>query len=52
MVMIRINAYWQNVVLGFIIILAVGMDQYKRANMERGRKLEKPQSGGVEHGAS
>jgi ribose/xylose/arabinose/galactoside ABC-type transport system permease subunit len=55
MVMIRINAYWQNVVLGIIIILAVGMDQYKRINMERGRKSERQQdekAGGVKHGAS
>jgi len=53
MVMIRINAYWQNVVLGIIIILAVGMDQYKRINMERGhRKIEKIKAGGDPYAAS
>lgn len=41
MVMLRISAYWQNVVLGFIIILAVGIDQYKRRNAERqGKKRQ------------
>ena len=35
MVMLRINAFYQNIVLGIIIILAVGFDQYKRRNMER-----------------
>ena len=30
MVMLKISAYWQNLVIGAIIIIAVGMDQLKR----------------------
>lgn len=31
MIMLRISAYWQNIVVGAIIILAVGIDQHRRA---------------------
>jgi len=30
MIVIRVSAYWQSIVVGVIIILAVGIDQYKR----------------------
>lgn len=30
MVLMRISVYWQNVVVGMIIILAVGIDEYRR----------------------
>lgn len=30
MVLMKISAYWQNLVVGIIIILAVGIDQYRR----------------------
>lgn len=31
MVLVKISAYWQNVVVGIVIIMAVGMDQLRRA---------------------
>ena len=31
MVLVKINAYWQNVVVGVIIILAVGIDMFQRS---------------------
>lgn len=31
MVLMKISAYWQNLVVGAIIILAVGLDQFRRA---------------------
>jgi ribose/xylose/arabinose/galactoside ABC-type transport system permease subunit len=33
MIMLRISAYWQNIVVGAIIILAVGIDQYRRSGL-------------------
>lgn len=36
MIMLRISAYWQNIVVGAIIILAVGVDQYRRSNLAKG----------------
>lgn len=30
MIMMRISAYWQNLVVGVIIVVAVGIDQYRR----------------------
>ena len=30
MILMRVSAYWQNVVIGFIIIIAVAIDQYRR----------------------
>ena len=37
MTMIRVNAYWQRVVIGIVIILAVGMDTFKRKRMSGGK---------------
>ncbi|KLU58639.1 ribose transport system permease protein RbsC [Peptococcaceae bacterium CEB3] len=33
MIMMRISAYWQNLVVGVIIVVAVGIDQYRRRKM-------------------
>ena len=37
MTMIKVNAYWQRVVIGIVIILAVGMDTFKRKRMSGGK---------------
>lgn len=37
MTMIRINAYWQNIVVGVIIILAVAIDTIRRAKLSGGK---------------
>lgn len=37
MTMIKVNAYWQRVVIGVVIILAVGMDTYKRKHLSGGK---------------
>jgi predicted ABC-type sugar transport system permease subunit len=29
-VLMKISAYWQNLVIGAVIILAVGLDQFRR----------------------
>jgi len=33
MVLMKISPYWQNIVIGWIMILAVGIDQYRRSKM-------------------
>jgi ribose transport system permease protein len=33
MVLVGISPYWQNVVLGAIMIIAVGLDQLRRARL-------------------
>lgn len=33
MLMVRINPFWQNVVIGVIMIFAVTIDQYRRSKM-------------------
>ena len=48
MVMLSINAYWQSIVSGGIIIAAVGMDQYKRLRINNRKQKVKnvsPQAG-------
>lgn len=37
MTMIKVNAYWQRVAIGIVIILAVGIDTYKRKKMSGGK---------------
>ena len=37
MTMIKVNAYWQRVVIGVVIVLAVGMDTYKRKHLSGGK---------------
>lgn len=37
MTMIKVNAYWQRVVVGVVIVLAVGMDTYRRKKLSGGR---------------
>ncbi len=33
MVLMKISPYWQNIVIGWIMIIAVGIDQYRRSKM-------------------
>ena len=35
-VSVRLSAYWQNVVIGLILIVTVGLDQYKRRKQAKG----------------
>lgn len=37
MTMLRVNAYWQKVVIGIVIILAVGIDTFRRKKMSGGK---------------
>ena len=37
MTMIRINAYWQNIVVGIIIIVAVAIDTFRRKKLSGGK---------------
>ena len=37
MTMIKVNAYWQRVAIGIVIILAVGIDTYKRKKLSGGK---------------
>ncbi len=38
MVLTKVNAYWQNVVVGLIIIFAVGIDMFQRSKLLSGGK--------------
>jgi ABC-type xylose transport system permease subunit len=33
--MLNINPLWQNIVVGFVLVLAVGLDRVRRARMWR-----------------
>jgi ribose/xylose/arabinose/galactoside ABC-type transport system permease subunit len=33
MLLLKISPYWQNLVVGIIIIFAVGLDQYRRKKL-------------------
>ena len=35
MTILKVSVYWQNFVVGFILVLAVMLDQYKRDAMQR-----------------
>lgn len=37
MTMLKVNAYWQRVAIGIVIILAVGIDTYRRKKMSGGK---------------
>lgn len=37
MTMLKVNAYWQRVAIGIVIILAVGIDTYRRKRMSGGK---------------
>ena len=37
MTMMKVNAYWQKVAIGIVIILAVGIDTYRRKKMSGGK---------------
>lgn len=37
MTMLRVNAYWQKVAIGVVIILAVGIDTYRRKSLSGGK---------------
>ena len=37
MTMLRVNAYWQKVAIGIVIILAVGIDTYRRKSLSGGK---------------
>ncbi len=37
MTMLKVSAYWQKVAIGIVIILAVGMDTYRRKKMSGGK---------------
>lgn len=37
MTMLRVNAYWQRVAIGIVIVLAVGIDTYRRKKMSGGK---------------
>ena len=37
MTMLKVNAYWQKVAIGIVIILAVGIDTYRRKQMTGGK---------------
>lgn len=39
-VLIGVDAYWQNIVIGVVIVFAVGIDQYRRALLWRSRKSD------------
>ncbi len=37
MTMLKVNAYWQRVAIGIVIVLAVGIDTYRRKKMSGGK---------------
>ena len=37
MTMLKVNAYWQKVAVGIVIILAVTIDTYRRKSMSGGK---------------
>jgi len=39
MTLMKVDVYWQSLVLGAVLVLAVILDQYKRAAAERGAKM-------------
>ena len=39
MTLMKVDIYWQNLVIGAVLVIAVILDQYKRASAERGAKI-------------
>jgi len=39
MTLMKVDIYWQNLVIGAVLVIAVILDQYKRAAAERGAKV-------------
>jgi len=40
MTLMKVDVYWQNLVVGAVLVLAVILDQYKRAATQRGAKVK------------